>query len=121
MGSPLGLFGGLVIDHKSKSCHMVLIAGSSQTLELDCVESETGKHREDQIVDFTLGTHEVGVNFPGLPCTDAAYLTAKHTTVLGPGSTSEHVETVQAWDLQLQCWAALCSFIDSGSRVPIKG
>lgn len=99
---PLGLFGSLVIDHKSKSYHMMFIAGSSQTLELDCVDSETGKHREDQIVDFTLGTHEAGVNFPGLPYTDAAHLMAKHTMVLGPGGTSRHVETVQEWDLQLQ-------------------
>lgn len=99
---PLGLFGGLVIDHKSKRYHMMFVAGSSQTLKLDCVDSESGKHREDQVVDFTLGTHEAGVNFPGLPYTDAAHLTAKHTMVLGPGGTSKHVETVQEWDLQLQ-------------------
>jgi hypothetical protein len=53
-------------------------------------------------VAVSLGTHEAGLAFAGLPLTDPARLVAKHAMVPGPGMKDKRAKVEQEWDLQLK-------------------
>lgn len=99
---PLGVFGGLVVDRREKAARMNILFSSLDEVTLDCVHSVSGPHKGRVTVSFSVGTHENGVLYEGLPIADPAHLVVTHAMVPGPGMTSDDIRSEQKWDLRLE-------------------
>ncbi len=99
---PMMVQGGLDVDYRKKTYGMYFALLSVKEVALDCAHSTSGPFKKKEGVILSLGTHEAGLDHPGLPFTDPARLVAKHSMVAGPGMKDKRAKVEQEWDLQLR-------------------
>lgn len=99
---PLMTQGTLNLTPRKKTYWMYIALVATKPVKVDCVHSRSGAHKRDHLVGMAMGTHEVGLDYQGLPYADPARLAAKHSMVPGPGMKSKDAKVEQEWDLQLR-------------------
>jgi hypothetical protein len=99
---PVMAQGTMDLDYRKKTYSMFIALLGMKDVTLDCVHSGAGPSKRQQGVAVSLGTHEAGQAFGGLPYTDPARLVAKHTMVPGPQMKDKRVRVDQEWELQLK-------------------
>jgi hypothetical protein len=99
---PMMAQGTMELDYRKKTYSMFIALLGMKDVTLDCMHSSAGPSKRQQGVAVSLGTHEAGLAFAGLPLTDPARLVAKHSMVAGPAMKDKRARVEQEWDLQLK-------------------
>jgi hypothetical protein len=99
---PMMAQGTMDLDYRKKTYSMFIALLGMKDVTLDCMHSAAGPSKRQQGVAVSLGTHEAGLAFAGLPYADPARLAAKHTMVAGPQMKDKRVTVQQEWDLSLK-------------------